>query len=131
MKVVPIARDVAYALRNGLANTSATWRPAVLVFLPFAAGYCLSYLFRTVNALISDRLVADLGLGAEDDVSNERGRSFAEAWSSAQQVRARYLRSWLRRGSRYCARWLSRRLNRVRHRQPAPIFPGRCQQKQR
>jgi sugar phosphate permease len=66
MKVVPIARDVAYALRNGLANASATWRPAVLVFLPFAAGYYLSYLFRTVNALISDRLVADLGLAAAD-----------------------------------------------------------------
>jgi len=33
------------------------------VFLPFAAGYFLSYLYRVVNAVISPNLVADLGLG--------------------------------------------------------------------
>jgi MFS family permease len=33
------------------------------VFLPFAAGYFLSYLYRVVNAVIAPNLVADLGLG--------------------------------------------------------------------
>ncbi len=32
------------------------------VFLPFAGGYYLSYLYRSVNAVIADRLTADLGL---------------------------------------------------------------------
>jgi MFS family permease len=32
--------------------------------LPFAAGYFLSYLFRTINALISSQLTAELGLSA-------------------------------------------------------------------
>lgn len=36
--------------------------PVLLVFLPFVAGYHLSYLFRTVNATIAPELVADLGL---------------------------------------------------------------------
>jgi MFS family permease len=34
------------------------------VLLPFAAGYYLSYLFRTINALIAADLTADLGLSA-------------------------------------------------------------------
>jgi MFS family permease len=42
------------------------WRLALCVFLPFAAGYYLSYLFRSINGLISDRLATDLGLGAAD-----------------------------------------------------------------
>jgi sugar phosphate permease len=36
---------------------SATYRVAS-VFLPFATGYFLSYLFRTINGPIADRLVA-------------------------------------------------------------------------
>jgi MFS family permease len=36
------------------------------VLLPFAAGYYLSYLFRTINALIATDLTAELGLGAAD-----------------------------------------------------------------
>lgn len=36
------------------------------VFLPFAGGYFISYLFRNVNAVIAPRLVEDLGLGAAD-----------------------------------------------------------------
>jgi len=36
------------------------------VLLPFAAGYYLSYLFRSINALIAGDLVAELGLGAAD-----------------------------------------------------------------
>ena len=33
------------------------------VFLPFAAGYFLSYLFRVVNAVIAPDLIADIGVG--------------------------------------------------------------------
>lgn len=36
------------------------------VFLPFAAGYYLSYLFRTINALIAAPLALEFGLGAAD-----------------------------------------------------------------
>ena len=36
------------------------------VFLPFVAGYYLSYLFRTINALIAAPLALELGLGAGD-----------------------------------------------------------------
>jgi len=49
-----------------LASRPISWRPIGLVFLPFAAGYYLTYLFRTINALIASRLMADLGLGAAD-----------------------------------------------------------------
>jgi len=48
--------------RHGLGN----WRLIVCVFLPFAAGYYLSYLFRTINTLISGRLTTDLGINAAD-----------------------------------------------------------------
>ena len=33
------------------------------VFLPFAAGYFLSYLFRVVNAVLAPDLAADIGVG--------------------------------------------------------------------
>ncbi len=36
------------------------------VFLPFAAGYFLSYLFRVVNAVIAPDLIADTGIGPSD-----------------------------------------------------------------
>ena len=43
-------------------------RPRLItcVLLPFAAGYYLSYLFRTINALIAGDLTAELGLSAAD-----------------------------------------------------------------
>jgi len=41
-------------------------RLIVCVLLPFAAGYYLSYLFRTINALIADDLTAELNLSAAD-----------------------------------------------------------------
>src|SRR5215470_2886073 len=40
------------------------WQPIFLVFLPFAAGYFLSYFFRTINAVIAGQLTAELGLDA-------------------------------------------------------------------
>lgn len=38
----------------------------LMVFLPFAGGYYLSYLYRSVNAVIAEDLVADVGLSASD-----------------------------------------------------------------
>lgn len=38
----------------------------LVVFLPFGCGYYLSYLFRTVNAVISENLSRDLGIGPAD-----------------------------------------------------------------
>ena len=42
------------------------YTPALLIFLPFAAGYFLSYLFRSVNAVISSDLVGEFDLSASD-----------------------------------------------------------------
>jgi sugar phosphate permease len=39
-------------------------QPIMLVFMPFAAGYYLSYLFRVINAVIAEPLVNELGLDA-------------------------------------------------------------------
>ena len=62
-------------------HANPAWRMAVLggarflkehralimrVFLPFVVGYYLSYLFRTVNAVVAAPLTVDLGLGAGD-----------------------------------------------------------------
>jgi type IV secretory pathway TrbF-like protein/sugar phosphate permease len=41
-------------------------RLVLLVFLPFAVGFYLSYLFRTINSLISGQLMSQLALGAAD-----------------------------------------------------------------
>lgn len=41
-------------------------RAFFLVLLPFSAGYFLSYLYRTVNSVIGDDLVRDIGLSAGD-----------------------------------------------------------------
>ncbi|MEE2996383.1 MAG: MFS transporter [Pseudomonadota bacterium] len=38
-------------------------RVILIVFLPFGCGYYLSYLFRTINAVISENLTIELGLG--------------------------------------------------------------------
>ena len=40
------------------------WRPIILVFLPFSAGYFLSYFYRTINAVIAEPLTKELGLNA-------------------------------------------------------------------
>ncbi|RZN07207.1 MFS transporter [Bradyrhizobium genosp. SA-3] len=45
---------------------SKGWCGIARVFLPFAAGYYLSYLFRTINALIASHLSSDTGLGTAD-----------------------------------------------------------------
>src|SRR6185437_9346592 len=38
--------------------------PIACIFIPFAVGYFLSYVFRTINAVIAGRLAADLSLDA-------------------------------------------------------------------
>ncbi len=43
-----------------------SWPTIFRVFLPFAAGYFLSYLFRVVNAVIAPDLVRDIGLNPSD-----------------------------------------------------------------
>ncbi|MEI2781854.1 MAG: MFS transporter [Candidatus Competibacter sp.] len=45
-----------------LSPPAVVWR----VFLPFAAGYCLSYIYRTINAVLSPHLAAELRLDAGD-----------------------------------------------------------------
>ena len=47
-------------------NGSRTWCLVASVLLPFAAGYYLGYLYRTINALISGALVSEFGLSAPD-----------------------------------------------------------------
>ena len=39
------------------------WRLVVCVLLPFAAGFHLSYLLRTINALIAGQLATEFGIG--------------------------------------------------------------------
>ena len=41
-------------------------RLAFVVFAPFAAGYFLSYVYRSTNAVIAPQLVAEIGLSASD-----------------------------------------------------------------
>jgi type IV secretory pathway TrbF-like protein/sugar phosphate permease len=53
------------ARRSG-ERLTRDWYLIAVVFLPFAAAYYLSYLFRTINALISGQLTSDLALGAAD-----------------------------------------------------------------
>ena len=52
--------------RPVVTTAGSAWRPIVLVFLPFASGYYLSYLYRTINALISPSLVAEFTLRPAD-----------------------------------------------------------------
>jgi sugar phosphate permease len=42
---------------------STSFLTTLRVFVPFAAGYFLSYLYRVVNAVIAPDLVGDLGIG--------------------------------------------------------------------
>ena len=62
------SRSLPASLREPLAERSGTTtavspvRVVMLVFLPFAAGYYLSYLYRSINALISEALVSEFAL---------------------------------------------------------------------
>ncbi|MBX9651557.1 MAG: MFS transporter, partial [Xanthobacteraceae bacterium] len=47
-------------------SSPSKWRLVLSVFLPFAAGYYLAYLFRTINAAISPALASDFGIDAAE-----------------------------------------------------------------
>lgn len=54
-----------------MTTTAASPHPTVarlllVVFVPFAGGYFLSYLFRSTNAVIAPQLIAEIGLDAGD-----------------------------------------------------------------
>jgi MFS family permease len=51
---------------RGRPAAIARRRAILLVFLPFAAGYYLSYLYRTINALIATQLSMSMHLGASE-----------------------------------------------------------------
>ena len=47
-----------------MTPSDASFRRLVaVVLLPFAAGFYLSYLFRTITAVIADQLARELSLG--------------------------------------------------------------------
>jgi MFS family permease len=56
--------DAQGATTTAQKEIMSRWKPVLAVFVPFALGYYLSYLFRTINAVIATRLVDDLGLNA-------------------------------------------------------------------
>jgi MFS family permease len=47
-------------------RSRSKWRLMLAVFMPFAAGYFLSYLFRTINASVSPLLASEFGLDAAE-----------------------------------------------------------------
>ncbi|QQS54745.1 MAG: hypothetical protein IPM89_02505 [Candidatus Competibacteraceae bacterium] len=51
---------------NGATATRSAQAVAARIFPPFAAGYFLSYLYRTINAVRSPYLVAEPRLDATD-----------------------------------------------------------------
>ncbi|NLO78867.1 MAG: MFS transporter [Xanthomonadaceae bacterium] len=56
-------------IASGATAAAASRLPARLVlflFLPFAGGYFLSYLYRSINAVIAPNLAADVGISAAD-----------------------------------------------------------------
>lgn len=63
----PLFRNAASAMTTASAPDKLSLRAVILrVFLPFALGYFLSYLFRSVNAVISPYLREEVGLTAGD-----------------------------------------------------------------
>src|SRR5689334_9459810 len=61
------ATDAGSAGAGRLADRRVEgWRRIAVVFLPFAMGCYLTFLFRSINGLISGQLKSDTGLGAAD-----------------------------------------------------------------
>src|SRR5690606_40300402 len=61
------ATDSARPETGGMAPVRlSVGRLFLVVFLPFAGGYFLSYLYRSVNAIIAPDLVAEMRLSAAD-----------------------------------------------------------------
>ena len=57
----PLQRNAA-AKRDDTSRAISHARVLVLVLMPFVSGYYLSYLYRSINALISEALVAEFAL---------------------------------------------------------------------
>ncbi len=55
-----LTRKILYPIESNMNNPPLT---LFRVFLPFAAGYFISYLYRVVNAVIAPDLIADIGVG--------------------------------------------------------------------
>src|SRR5438445_7355009 len=53
-------------LQQSGATQRQSWRVILQVFFPFTAAFFLSYLFRTINAVISPELSSELALDAAD-----------------------------------------------------------------
>ena len=61
-------------------------RLLAVVFLPFAGGYFLSYLFRSTNAVIAPELTAEIGLddlGRHDGYVQRQLRTWYGSWNSS------------------------------------------------
>ena len=56
-------RAVFFTILCRVNRMTTVQRTILRVFLPFAAGYFLSFLYRVVNAVLAPELLADLGLG--------------------------------------------------------------------
>jgi hypothetical protein len=64
----------------------------------------------TFNPLMPDLEDSFAFADVADDAPSTREKSFAAVWSSAQHVRSRYLRSWIRCVYRYFEKWFAHRL---------------------
>jgi MFS family permease len=60
----PLGRSAAE--REQASRATSLARVVLLVLLPFVSGYYLSYLYRSINALISEALVYEFGLSPGD-----------------------------------------------------------------
>ncbi len=63
---LPLILSKPSAAETKTTTDNPSWRLVATVLLPFAAGYYLSYVFRTINALISGPLATEFGLAAAD-----------------------------------------------------------------
>ena len=64
--LVPGGSRARPVIRAGGEPQAGLGRAILLVFTPFAAGYYLSYFFRSTNAVIAPQLVSEVGLSAGD-----------------------------------------------------------------
>ena len=61
-RVLPTADAEPPAERSDTTRAASLARVVLLVLLPFVTGYYLSYLYRSINALISEALVSEFAL---------------------------------------------------------------------
>src|SRR5215475_1970027 len=61
-----VALEIVHQCPEASTPGRSLFAAVILVFLPFGAGYILSYFFRTINALISGTLTSEFHFGAAD-----------------------------------------------------------------